>query len=374
MRKNQPRKEVDRQKLLQQRQKRLRAHLEKEGLDAFLVSQQQNRFYLTGWPGDSESGFVFITPKKSFILTDSRYTEHAVEQTSGFEVLEYESSLAGFFGDLTRKLSVKRVGYESHDLSVFSFKRLKRFCSHLKLIPVAHLIENQRVVKDPLEIVKIKKAVDIADAAFSHILNFIKLGMSEKQVAWELEKFMRGSGAEKNAWEPFIVASGANSSIVHWGVSNRKIKKNDMVLLDFGCVFDGYYSDISRVIFIGRPSDEQKKIYNLVLEAQKLSLSLVKEGKIGATIDKKARRFLEKETQHFYRHSLGHGVGLEIHEKPTLSIHSKNKLQSGNVVTVEPGVYIPKWGGVRIEDLVVVTKNGCKVLTKSPKEIKQVSI
>jgi Xaa-Pro aminopeptidase len=352
----------------------LQAHLEKEGLDAFLVSQQQNRFYLTGWSGDSESGFVLITPEKSLILTDSRYTEHAINQTDGFEVFEYGSSLAGFFADLTKKLGVKRVGYESHDLSVFSFKRLKRFCKHLKLIPVAHLIESLREVKDPDEIEKVKKAVKIADRAFDHILNFIKPGMTETHVAWEAEKFMRGVGAEKNAWEPFIVASGANSSMAHWGATNKKIGKNDMVLLDYGCVFEGYHSDTSRVIFIGKPSSEQRQIYDWVLEAQALGENLVKSGKIGSTIDKKIRRFLEKKTKYFYRHSLGHGVGLEVHELPTLGINSKNKLQASNTLTVEPGIYISKWGGVRLEDIVVVTKNGCEVLTKAPKNIKDVTI
>ena len=198
--------------------------------------------------------------------------------------------------------------------------------------------------------------------------------MAEKEVAWEMEKFMKEKGVQNMAWSPFIVASGANSSMAHWGATDRKLKKNDMVLVDYGCVWSGYYSDITRVFFVGKPTNEQRRIYNLVLDAQELGKSFVRDGKVGATIDRKVRSFLGKNTKHFYRHSLGHGVGLEVHELPRLSINSKNKLKAGNVVTVEPGVYIPGWGGVRIEDIVVVTKDGCNTLTKAPKDISEVII
>lgn len=317
---------------------------------------------------------MVVSLNKSYVLTDSRYTEHATQQTRGFEVVEYESSLPAFFGGFSKKLGFSRVGFESHDLSIFNFKRLKRFCRHLKLVPVAHLVEDLRSIKDQSEISKLRKAVQIADSAFIHILNSVGVGMTEKEVAWEMEKFLKEQGAAKVAWDPFIVALGSNSSMAHWGATDKKIKKNDTVLVDYGCVWEGYHSDVSRVFFVGEPSDRQKKIYNLVLEAQKLGKSLVKDGKIGATIDKKVRAFLEKKSQYFYRHSLGHGVGLEVHELPRLSIHSKNKLQAGNVVTVEPGIYIPGWGGVRIEDIVVVTEDGCNTITKAPKDIKEVTI
>lgn len=317
---------------------------------------------------------MIVTANKSYVLTDSRYTEHAISETKGFEIVEYESSLPAFFGEFAKKRGFSRVGFESHDLSIFDFKRSKKFCRGIKLIPVAHLVEGLRSIKDPAEISKLKKAVDIADSAFSHALNSVKPGQTEGEIAWEMEKFMRDRGAEKMAWDPFIVASGANSSMAHWGAGNRKIAKNDMVLVDYGCVWEGYHCDISRVFFVGRPSDEQKKIYNLVLDAQKLGKSLVMDGKVGAIIDKKVRSFMEKNTKHFYRHSLGHGIGLEVHELPRLSIHSKNKLRAGNVLTVEPGIYVPGWGGVRIEDIVEVTKDGCNVLTKAPKDISGVTV
>ena len=324
--------------------------------------------------GDYESGFVLITPKKSFILTDSRYSEQAIKNTVGFEVLEYDSQVAIFIRDLTKKLKIKRVGYESHDLSVFTFKRLQKYNSHLKFIPIAHLVEDVRSVKDKFEILKLKKVVELADQAFRHILGFVKPGMTEAQVAWEMEKYMRERGAEKMAWNPFIVACGPPPSIAHYNAGNTKIKKNDMVLVDYGCVFDGYHSDTTRVFFVGNPTEEQKKIYNLVLEAQKLGESLIKEGENGAKVDKKVRKFLAKRTKYYYRHSLGHGVGLQVHEEPRLSASSKNRLQEGNVITIEPGVYIPGWGGVRLEDMVAVTKNGCEILTKAPKDLKAVTI
>ena len=365
---------VDLQKQLPKRLKKVCEYLEKENLDAILVSQEQNRYYLTGWMGDFESGFVLITPKKFYILTDSRYSEHAIENSVGFEVLEYDSQIAVFIRDLTKKLKIKRIGYESHDLSVFTFTRLQKYNSHLKFIPIAHLVEDIRSIKDKFEILKLKKVIGVADHAFRHILGFVRPGMTEIQVAWEMEKYMREREAEKMAWHPFIVACGPHSSMAHYSAGNAKIKKNDMVLVDYGCVFDGYHSDTTRVFFVGEPTDEQKKIYNLVMEAQKLGESLIKEGKTGATIDKKVRKFLERYTKNFYRHSLGHGVGLQVHEEPRLSINSKNKLQAGNVLTVEPGVYIPGWGGVRLEDMVVVTKNGCEILTKAPKSINEVTL
>lgn len=317
---------------------------------------------------------MVVTSKKSYLLTDSRYTEHAAGYAHGFEIVEYESSLPKFFGEFSKKLGLSRVGFESHNLSIFNFKRLRRFCKHLKLVPVAHLVEDLRSVKDASEVGKIREAVNIADLVFEHILNFIKPRMREKEIAWEMEKFMREKGAEKMAWDPFIVASGPNSSMAHWGAGDRKIEKNDMVLVDYGCVYDGYHSDTSRVIFVGKPDDVQKRVYRQVYEAQQYGQSLVKAGKIGATIDRKVRSLLAKKTDHFYRHSLGHGVGLEVHELPRLSIHSRNKLQDGNVLTVEPGVYIPGWGGVRLEDIVVVRDDGCETLTKAPKDIREVSL
>jgi len=360
--------------LLKHRVSEVKKRLKERNLDALLVSSTVNRFYLTAWQGDVESGFVLVTHEKNFIVTDSRYTEHVSRETNGFEVVETSEGIGPTLVDLFGKNRLKRVGYESHDLSVFSYQRIKKFTKGAKLVPVAHLIEEIRAVKRDDEISKLKKSAGLAAKAFNHILNFIKPGVTEAGIAWEMEKYMRDAGAEKMAWEPFIVAVGPNASMPHYGAGDTKVKKGDTVQLDYGCSWQGYKCDISRVVFVGRPSEEQVKTYNLVHQAQELGLSLVKEEALAGLIDRKVQKFLEKHTKYFYRHSLGHGVGLEVHELPYVNARRKGKLEAGNVITIEPGIYIPRWGGVRIEDTVLVTKDGYQVLTKAPKQINEVTI
>ncbi len=275
---------------------------------------------------------------------------------------------------LLKKLKIRRLGFESHDLSVFDSKRIKQNLKSVKFFEVDHLIEAIRSVKDDLEVSYIQRASTIADKAFKHIKTFIKPGLKEIEVAWELEKYMREQGAGGVAWSPFIVAAGKNSSMAHWGAGETKIRNGDMVQLDFGCSYRGYVCDISRVLFVGKPTEKQKSIYEMVLKAQQLGLSLVKEGENGGVIDKKVQEFLKKQTKHYYKHSLGHGVGLDVHEAPYVSASRKNKLEAGNVITIEPGVYISGWGGVRIEDTVLVTNEGYKPLTKAPKGITKTTI
>ena len=359
--------------LLKQRLSALARQVEKRNLDAFLVSSEANRYYLTGWQGDAESGFCLITKKENYYLTDARYSEHVTKATN-FIIVESNSGVDLSLERLVNKLKIRSIGFESHDLSVFSNKRFKRHLKGAKLIGVDHMIEMMRSVKNDQEIFYIQNASAIANRAFKHIKKFIKPGMKEIDVTWELEKYMRMQGADGMAWSPFIVAAGKNSSMAHWGVSGAKIKKGDMVQLDYGCSYKGYACDISRVIFVGEPNEEQKKIYNLVFEAQKIGLSLVKEGASGAAIDKKVQGFLKKKTKYYYKHSLGHGVGIDVHELPYVSASRKSKLAAGNVITIEPGVYIPGWGGVRIEDTILVTKTGYKSLTKSTKKINEVTV
>ncbi|MCH7541216.1 aminopeptidase P family protein [Patescibacteria group bacterium] len=359
---------------LKQRVSEVRERLKEKNLDAFLVSSAPNRFYLTGWHGDSESGFVLITREKNFIITDVRYTEHVSKETAGFKVIETNEGIGPTLRELFSEKNLKRIGYESHHLSVFHFKRMKRLAKEAKFVPIANLIEEIRAVKSESEIWKLARSARIASKAFDHVLNFIQPGLTEAEVAWEMEKFMKTMGAEKMAWEPLIVATGANSSMVHWGAGNNKIKKGDQVQLDYGCSSQGYQCDISRVVFVGKPNKKQAEIYNLVIEAQKLGLSLVKEGRVGGMIDLKVQKYLAKYSKYYYRHSLGHGVGLEVHELPYINTSRKSRLESGNIITIEPGIYIPRWGGVRIEDTVLVTKYGYQALTKSPSKLSEVTI
>lgn len=362
------------QNLLAARVKGAQKLLAERGLDALLVSSQANRFYLTGWRGDSESGYTLLTGKRNFIITDARYTEHVTAETTGFEVIETDEGIGPSLRDILEKERLARVGYESHDLSVFQFKIIKRYVKDIRLIAESHLIEQLRAVKDEVEIERVKMAVKIAEKALKHALTFIKPGLTEKKIAWELEKYMRETGAQGTAWEPFIVAAGPHASMTHYGASDTKIKKGEMVLLDYGCVWNGYACDISRVVFVGKPYIEQKRIYNLVAEAQKIGINMVKEGKNSQLIDKKVRRFLENHTKYYYRHSLGHGVGIEVHELPYVNARRKSKLVAGNVITIEPGIYIPGWGGVRLEDMILVTKNGHEPLTNAPKKIEEVTV
>ncbi|OGY25313.1 MAG: hypothetical protein A2Z11_03085, partial [Candidatus Woykebacteria bacterium RBG_16_43_9] len=289
------------------RVKRLQHKLKEKELNAFLVSAKSNRFYLTGWQGDEESGFLLLTPKGKYLITDSRYTEHATNLTD-FQIVETNEGIGPALSKLAQLHKLKRIGFESHDISVFTISRLKKFLKGTKLVPVAHLVEELRSIKDETEIANIQKAASIADKAFIHILHFIKPGMTEIEIAWEMEKYMRGQGAEGMAWSPFIVAAGPNAAMAHWGASNSKIKKGDNLQLDYGCSYRGYMGDISRTVFVGKPSTAQTKIYNLVLEAQKLGLSLVKEGKSGGAIDRAVQKFLKKhlladgQDQNIYRH------------------------------------------------------------------------
>ena len=347
--------------------------LKDKTLDGFLVSNPGNRHYLTGWPADAESGYLLITTSGNYLFTDSRYSEQATS-VANFELIDTTGGFAPKLSELVKEKGLARIGFESHDLSVFDLRRIKKFVK-AKFVPVAHLIEEARAIKDRDEIELIRRAVNLDQKAFEHILGFVKPGQTEGEVAWELEKKLKELGAERAGWFPFIVAAGANSSIPHYGNSpTAKIKVGDILQLDYASVVDSYHSDTSRVIFIGKPDPDQVKVYNWVREAQELGESLVKPGAVGGDIDRKVRGFLAKQTGFYFKHGLGHGVGLEIHELPRVSPGSRQKLQVGNCLTVEPGIYRPGWGGVRLEDIVVVTEKGCEVLTKTTKKISEITI
>lgn len=289
-------------------------------------------------------------------------------------VIEYENFWDDFWSDFSKKHPGARMGFESR---VLTHERLRKYRSHskgVKLIPTLSLVEDLRVIKDSEEVEILKKALAISDKAFTQILKFIKPGMTEAQVAWKLESLMRDLGAEAAAWYPQIVGAGANSALPHHGHSEAIIKKGDLVQLDFGCSFQGYQTDTSRVVFMGKPTPQQEKIYNLVLEAQEMGIRLVKPGVRAGEIDQTVKEWLRSRTRGVYQHGLGHGVGLEIHEKPTLYTGVKDKLESGMVITIEPGVYLEGWGGVRLEDMVLVTDSGHEVLTKARKDIQHLII
>ncbi len=357
---------------LYSRLEKLREKLIFQKLDAILISSMANRFYLTGWHGDIESGYLLITPKKSFVVTDSRYTEEASV------VANYELKESGwdekFWEKLFSEIKVSKVGFEVKDLSVFALNNFQKLTKNLTFVQTKDFVEELRAKKDTVEISLFKKSLAISDKSFEYILKNIRVGQTEKEIAWKLEQFMREHGAEGNAWHPFIVGAGVNSSKVHYAAGDTKLKKGDQVLIDWGCVYQGYASDTSRVVFLGTPNTKQAEVYNLVLEAQKRGILEVKVGNQTKNVDLAAREFLQEKSEFVFGHGVGHGVGIEVHELPRLNPKAKEKFEAGNVVTVEPGIYEPGWGGVRIEDMILVTEKGYEVLTKAPKKIEEVTL
>ncbi|MGM0437114.1 MAG: M24 family metallopeptidase [Bacillota bacterium] len=352
---------------MKKRIEKIRSLMEKEGIDSLLITTDVNRFYLSGFTGSS--GYILFTPEKNYFITDFRYTEQAKNQTNGFEILEFNKNIPERIAEILNKNNSKKLGFESKNVTYNKYKEYKSKFNGIDLISTEDLVKNLRKVKDEEEIDKIKKAIEITDNAFNHILDFIEEGKTEREVALELEYFMKQAGGEKNAFD-FIVASGKRSSMPHGVASDKKLKKGDFITMDFGTFYEGYCSDMTRTVVLGEVSDKQRKIYNIVLKAQKEVINKIKAGMSGKEADAIARDIIEDAGYgDNFGHGLGHGIGVEVHESPRASYKSDDVLKEGMVVTDEPGIYIPDWGGVRIEDDLLVTEDGCEVLNNSPKEL-----
>ncbi len=345
---------------------RIRQVLKQKNIDAAVITKLVNVRYLTDFSGTS--GAVVISPRKIFFLTDYRYQDQARKQVSGYDIKIYRGFLDSYLCSLIKMLRSNVVGFEANALPYGCFKKL---ASSLKadLIPLDNLVEDLRLKKEKKELSKIRKAVDISDRAFQHILSFIKPGIQEREIAIELEYFMRKQGADGFSFE-LIVASGKRSALPHATNSTNEVRKNAFLVMDFGAVYKGYCSDLSRTVFVGKPGEEDRKLYQAVLSAQEKAVEKVAVGQKARAIDSAAREILkEQNLAEYFGHNLGHGVGLEIHEAPALGPKSNDVLQSGMVFTIEPGVYLAEKGGVRIEDMVALGKEGTEVLTKSSKEL-----
>lgn len=358
----------------------LKEKLKQNKVDGILVASSLNRFYLTGFKSDS--GLLLVTSKQvTFFINQLDYTRAKAEIDPGFNLVEIGQDFKKQFAVQIKKYQIRSLGIEYDYYTLNRFNVLKEACKgqQIKFINISELLSSLRIVKDSAEIKKIKRAAQITDLAFVYIQRYLKKnlqkGLNEKNVAWELEKFMRASGAEKLAFDS-IVGSGSNSAKPHHLVTDRCFKKGDVLLLDFGCVVDGYHSDLSRTLFWGQPSTKQVEIYNLVLQAQEVGLKQIKPGVACSAIDQAAREVIAKAGYgKNFTHSVGHGVGLEIHEAPFLaSKFNEVKLQAGMAVTVEPGIYLEKSFGVRIEDLVLVNKDGYLNLSKSEKVLNKMII
>jgi Xaa-Pro aminopeptidase len=353
---------------MEHRIQRLRTELEQRNLDAILIMEPLNRKYITGFTGSA--GVAVVTKDQAVLITDFRYTEQAKGQSPHFRVEEHAG--ADFLRaacDVLKRGPVRTVAFESDFLSYNQFHALQEVSQPLQLVPMSGIVETLRQFKDEHELEIMKTAAKIADDAFLHIVNWIRPGVTEKEVALELEIFMRKAGATSSSFDT-IVASGPRSALPHGVASDKVIEKHEFVKLDFGALYKGYCSDITRTICLGKPNDKHKQIYDIVLEAQLKALEGIKPGMTGKEADAIARDWIAKHGYgEYFGHSLGHGLGMAVHEKPALSKLSNDVLQPGMVVTVEPGIYLPNFGGVRIEDDVVVTASGVERLTHSTKEL-----
>ncbi len=338
--------------------------LETFNLDVFFVCSPHNVRYLSGFAHGKDAKIV-ITHSGATLITDGRYIVEASQQRFPYRILPKRTDMNELLGEFFQG----RVGLEAEHLSVATLESFWRDFPDLEFVSTSNVFEQIRRRKTPEEIAHIRKAAELADQGFQHILPYLKPGVREMDVALELEFFLRKNGSEGLAFD-ITVASGERSAMPHGGATERKIQAGELVTLDFGCVVGGYCSDMTRTVAVGKVPANLRSIYQAVLEAQTLALESVGPGQSGQELDALARNHLASLGYgEYFTHSLGHGVGLFIHEGPSLSSNSEDTLEAGNIVTIEPGVYIPNLGGCRIEDLVLVTEQGHEVLSKSPKHL-----
>jgi Xaa-Pro aminopeptidase len=343
---------------------RARAALNGSKIDALLVTNLTNVRYLTGFSGSN--GQVLITKSGATFFSDGRYAARAADLVHGAEVAIYDARLTDLLPDSLARASIARLGVESTTVTLDEKDQLAKKIS-AELVPVKGVVEELRRVKEPEEITAMREAVRLADQAFDEVLSILKVGATEREVALELEIIVRRAGAEDVSFEP-IVGSGPLSAHIHHSPSDRAIEAGDLVLMDFGALHEGYHSDLTRTVVMGSATDHQKEHYDLVLRSQSAGTEAVAAGATGVAVDAAARAVIESAGKGSeFGHGLGHGVGLDIHEAPRLHKISEDTLQAGEIVTVEPGVYVVGTGGIRIEDCVLVTQDGAEVLSKAPK-------
>ncbi|WP_430596568.1 M24 family metallopeptidase [Enterococcus sp. DIV0175] len=348
------------------RVEKLRKKMQEENLDSFLVTSPYNLRYLTNFTGTT--GLAVITLDKAFFITDFRYTEQAANQAQGFGIIKNVGPIFDEVADLVKRENLNALAFEETTVSFLEYSVLEEIIN-AELIPVSGMIEELREVKDEEEIAIIEKACSIADMAYDHILKMIRPGMTEIEVANQVDFYMRSLGATSVSFDT-IVASGLRSAMPHGVASDKVIEQGDLITLDFGCYYQGYVSDMTRTFAIGDPGEKLKEIYQIVLDAQLAVLDAAKPGLTGIQLDAVARDYITKYGHgEAFGHSTGHGIGLEIHEGPNVSSRAEKQFVPGNVITDEPGIYLPGIGGVRIEDDLLITKEGNRVLTHSPKEL-----
>ena len=354
--------------LYEERLKSVRKIMDLNLLDGVLFSNLENIRYLCGFTGSD--GAIVITQKESFFLTDSRYWTQAEKEAYGSQIIHYKKKMEGI-KSLLLDLQLKNIGFESASLAFSSYQFLsERLVHEAKLIPLEEELKNLRAVKDAQELALMRRAIDISSNAFLHIMEMLKEGAVEREIALEMESFMKRSGADDTGFD-IIIASGKRSALPHGRATEKRIERGDLILIDFGSGFQGYHSDQTRTVVCGQPTLEQHKIYQIVKEAHDMAIDRVCPGILIHEVDSAARDHIRNQGYgEYFGHGLGHGIGLAVHEDPVVNLESKGLVQEGMIFTIEPGIYLPDWGGVRIEDMIRVTPHGAEVLTYLPRELK----
>ena len=357
--------------MIKDRLKAFRDKINKENKESegFLVTNLKNLYYLSGFDGE---GFALIVTKgNNYLLTDSRYTEDAQKESPDFKIVtdqpkEKNARILALKKILAQN-KIKKIAFESNHLSYAEFRKYSDSFETVEFLPTENIIEQLRMIKDKEEMIKIKKAAQITTESLKDMFEIIEPGIRELDIASELAYTMRKKGAQKEAFET-IVVSGQRSSLPHGKPSEKKIEEGELITIDMGANYQNYNSDITRTIILGKENQKQKEIFSIVLEAQKAALEFLKPGVRCKEVDSIARQIITKSGYgKYFGHGLGHGVGLDIHELPRVSFSDDTVLLPGMVVTIEPGIYIPEVGGVRIEDSVLINEEGYEILTWFPK-------
>lgn len=345
---------------------KVRNKLSELNVEALLVTDTKNLLYLANFTGSA--GLAVITHDAAYFVTDFRYTEQAAQQAVDFTIRIHKQPIMAEVNDILNAHNVSKVAIEANQMNVATYLHINNLFS-ADIVETQGLVEKIREIKEPEELELIKEACEITDQSFDHILKFIKPGITELEVAHELESFLKGKGASAMSFDT-IVASGVRSSMPHGVASDKVIEDGDMITLDWGCYYKGYSSDMTRTIAVGSVDPELEKIYHIVLEAHERVNRGAKAGMTGKEIDALARDYI---TEHgygeYFGHSTGHGLGLDVHELPSISVKNDEPVQVGMVITNEPGIYIPGLGGVRIENDLIITTDGVESTNKSPKHL-----
>lgn len=352
---------------MENRLKSLRTELKERELDAILVTNPTNRRYLTGFTGSA--GSVLVTADAAMLITDFRYIEQATVQAPLYRIVKHLGLSHEKIAELLIENNIKSLAFEEEDVTYKKYSGFVEAFTKCKLVATNSIVENLRIVKDENEVAIIKRAIEIAEQAFTRLLPEIKPGISEKQLAINLENYMRELGADGASFT-IIIASGERSSLPHGTASDKLLASGELVTFDFGAIYQGYISDITRTVAVGEIAAKQKEIYNIVLEAQLNALANIKPGMTGREADSFTRDVIEQYGYgEYYGHGTGHGIGMDVHEAPTISQRGETVLKPGMIITVEPGIYLPGVAGVRIEDDVLITKDGVSVLTQLSKDL-----